>query len=352
MSAGSTGTPTNGRTDLITVLFGTWLMLGLFLDGYAHTNLIDQLESFLTPWHAVFYSGFIATALWVVWAVVNRIGDGTGLRSRVPPGYGLAVLGIAVFAVGGVGDAIWHTILGIEQGVDALLSPTHLLLFVGILLIMTTPIRAAAHRDAGERLVGLDRYSVALSATLTTALLAFFFFYVWAPAHAVWAEQPFNGSTGEGELVVALGIGGILISNLILLGPLAAILRRWRPPTGFVTFAWVAGNGMVAAAFDLELNLALAVGLAGGLVADSVIRLTGAGPSSRSGTMLTLTLTPLCAWSVYFLGIGVFGDLRWPPEIWGGAILFAGLMGLGLSILSSSPIRGPIRDETLLASVS
>ena len=37
----------------------------------------------------------------------------------------------------------WHTILGVETGLDALLSPTHLLLFIGMAAILTTPVRAA-----------------------------------------------------------------------------------------------------------------------------------------------------------------------------------------------------------------
>ncbi len=47
--------------ELLTVLLATWLIIGLFLDGWAHDN-VPELESFLTPWHAVFYSGFVATA--------------------------------------------------------------------------------------------------------------------------------------------------------------------------------------------------------------------------------------------------------------------------------------------------
>lgn len=345
MTRDSTTRLTSGRTDLITVLFGTWLMVGLFLDGYAHTHILDELESFLTPWHAVFYSGFVATAIWITWTIVQRRTETVSLRGAVPAGYGLAVIGIVVFAVGGVGDAVWHTILGIEAGVDALLSPTHLLLFLGILLIMTTPIRASYLRSAGDRLRGADRYSVILSVTLTTALVAFFFTYLWAPGRPGPAEQPFNGATGEGELFVALGIGAIMISNLILLGPVAFTLGRWRPPLGLATISWTAVNAVTAAAFDLDIPLAIAVGATGGIVADVIIRATGAGPSNRTGTMLALTGAPIAAWSVYFLGVGMSGDLQWPPEIWGGAILFAALSGLGLSILTTDRRGSSSRDR-------
>jgi hypothetical protein len=44
-------------TDLVTALLCVWFTLGLFLDAWAHNNL-PGLETFFTPWHAVFYSGF------------------------------------------------------------------------------------------------------------------------------------------------------------------------------------------------------------------------------------------------------------------------------------------------------
>jgi len=46
----------------------------------------------------------------------------------LPAGYGLSLLGVLIFAAGGIGDMIWHVLFGIEADVEALLSPTHLLL--------------------------------------------------------------------------------------------------------------------------------------------------------------------------------------------------------------------------------
>src|SRR5262249_50761660 len=86
---------------------------GLFLDGWAHAHgHVDQ--SFFTPWHAVFYAGYGATALALGAALVRNHARGHGWREAVPAGYGLSLLGALVFAVGGVGDLIWHTVFGIE----------------------------------------------------------------------------------------------------------------------------------------------------------------------------------------------------------------------------------------------
>ncbi len=66
--------PSTGREDLVTVAGAAVMIIGLFLDGYAHQNLIESDESFLTIYHAVFYSGFAASS-----AAVYRAG-----RVRAP----------------------------------------------------------------------------------------------------------------------------------------------------------------------------------------------------------------------------------------------------------------------------
>jgi len=74
----------SAREDLLTVAFTGWLILGLFVDGWAHNN--DKPETFFTPWHGLIYSGFIATALWM-WSRYQRHG-------RAPVGYGLGMVGL------------------------------------------------------------------------------------------------------------------------------------------------------------------------------------------------------------------------------------------------------------------
>lgn len=54
------GKQSSWGTHLVTVLLATWLIGGVFVDGWAHNNLA-KLETFFTPWHALLYSGFAAT---------------------------------------------------------------------------------------------------------------------------------------------------------------------------------------------------------------------------------------------------------------------------------------------------
>jgi hypothetical protein len=131
------------RGDLVTVLLSLWLIVGIFVDGWAH-NTKPGLETFFTPWHALFYSGFAATAAWILWSVWSATRDGRSWPEAVPVGYGYAMVGLVIFALSGLGDLTWHQIFGIEQSIGALLSPTHLGLFTGAFLVVTAPYRSAA----------------------------------------------------------------------------------------------------------------------------------------------------------------------------------------------------------------
>ncbi|MHA0034585.1 hypothetical protein ACXXDK_06500 [Deinococcus sp. PESE-38] len=126
----------------MTLLLGTWLLVGMFVDGWAHNQFGETLETFFTPWHALFYSGFLAVAGWCLFLAAQGWQRGLrGLRA-FPEGYHLAALGVPVFGLGGIGDLIWHTVFGIEVGIEALLSPTHLMLFMGGVLIVASPLNA------------------------------------------------------------------------------------------------------------------------------------------------------------------------------------------------------------------
>src|SRR5437660_3571237 len=101
------------RFDWIMVVVSIWWLGGLFIDGWAHSN-IPQLETFFTPWHAVFYSGYLAVGLTLIvkmlqnlrqlapgtdgtapssWAalVKNSLPDNRWLKT-IPVGYELTLL--------------------------------------------------------------------------------------------------------------------------------------------------------------------------------------------------------------------------------------------------------------------
>src|SRR4029453_10589649 len=105
---------------------------GVVPDAWAHPP--QRLESFLTPWHGVLYSGFVVVMAWMAW-IALRARVGRRAAEAVPVGYDLGLVGVDVFLVSAVGDGIWHTLFGVEVGIEAQFSPTHIGLFLGALLI-------------------------------------------------------------------------------------------------------------------------------------------------------------------------------------------------------------------------
>jgi hypothetical protein len=215
------------RVDAVTMLLGTWLLVGLVVDGWAHNNL-QALEIFFTPWHALFYSGFVATAAWVLaTAAQARQPQRSGLAA-FPAGYGLAAVGVVVFVVGGAGDMTWHSIFGIEQGRGGAVQPDPSAPVRRHGLDPVHPLRAAWSDPAEPATPGYRRFlPVLASATLISVLVAFAFMY--------WAAfiQTIGASSYDPHLLD--GVASVLATNLILLAPLLLLARRWRLPFGTAT---------------------------------------------------------------------------------------------------------------------
>ncbi len=127
---------TDKRDRNLFIIAMLWFFIGAWIDSSAHTYLIDEIETFFTPWHAVLYSGYAFSVLVAIY-IKNKIKDYK---------FDIGVLGAVIFGAGGASDAVWHTLLGIETGVEPLVSPSHLLLFLGAFLMLdyvftTRPIK-------------------------------------------------------------------------------------------------------------------------------------------------------------------------------------------------------------------
>ncbi|HEY8201649.1 MAG TPA: hypothetical protein VII47_09870, partial [Actinomycetota bacterium] len=147
------------------VVLSALLVGGLYLDLWAHAHgRVDQ--SFFTPWHGLLYSAYALGAAFLTLVAYRSRQRGLPLGCLLPEGYGLSLAGAALFAVAGVGDMIWHMVFGIEREIDALFSPTHLMLAAGGILIVGGPLRAALRRP---QVAG--RLPVALSLAFVLAIL-------------------------------------------------------------------------------------------------------------------------------------------------------------------------------------
>ena len=324
---------TDRRRNLVTMALATWLMVGLFVDGWAHNNLLE-LESFWTPWHGLFYSGFVATAGWLTWNVAM-------LRSHgrpIPDGYGLGMVGLGVFAVGGVGDAVWHTLLGIETAIDALFSPTHLLLFVGLILILTTPLRGFPTDVAAPN---FGRFApVVISLALTAALLQFIFMYASGLNHGTMA---YRWSPGEPDGPIVIGVLSMLLTTAVVFGPTLWAATRWRLPFGTYTAVLGAVGVLMQGIEEFSQVHEIGVPLVAGLLIDVVAGRIHPSSDRRRFAIFAFT-GPVILWSIHMLVFDLVRGVGWPVEIWSGAILWTGFAGWGLSILLPAPTPAPISE--------
>jgi hypothetical protein len=187
------------RFDWLIAALSAWWLGGLFLDGWAHTH-IPALETFFTPWHAVLYSGFAACALALLVRQARNMRRGYPWNKALPAGYGLSLVGAAIFLVAGALDLFWHTLFGIERGVEALLSPTHLLLATGGVLLVSGPLRAAWRRiPTGARLTWRAGAPALLALLYCYAALEFFTQYAH-PFVTNWAAIPVSAAPTQSDL--------------------------------------------------------------------------------------------------------------------------------------------------------
>lgn len=134
----------------MTSILALWTLTGYFIDVWAHGQA-NLVESFLAPWHAVFYSGFLATAARALWPISQLIRYQSRTLAGIPAEYRAGAVGVLMSAFGGTTDALWHLVWGSERGVHVLMSPAHLLLLNGLILIAVSPfISAWAQRRPGD----------------------------------------------------------------------------------------------------------------------------------------------------------------------------------------------------------
>lgn len=328
------------RDDLITVIFGACMIGGAMSDGWAHNNLLAQIQSegFFTPWHGLLYSGFAATAAWTFWLAYRR-------RDRAPrwwidgwpAGYKLGALGVVIFLIAGVADMAWHTIFGIEVTLDALLSPSHLLLMIGSVLLLSSPTRS--WWVAGD---GRLRNATAVTAlALATTSVAIFLGFASA-FESKAAVVPYDGAQNSiGYLRASHGAASYVITAALLAAALLMVYRhRPAPGAATATTVIVAMFPMVVREFPQPQTTAALAAIAAAVLADVILvqldRRRGLGAPLRLPLAAAVFTTLVAA--AHLLALHLQEGVKWPVEIWSGTILFAALVGAVLGGLSARPV--------------
>jgi hypothetical protein len=256
-----------------------------------------------------------------------------------------AALGLAVFGVGGLVDLAWHQIFGIEIAVDALVSPSHLPLGTGGLLILTSGLRANhVLSRAGAASPSAWSLPAVLSLTLATALVAFFLLYVSPfpipPPVETFVPTP-EGTPGhtQAELPVIAGLGAYLVSTILVTVPFLLMLRRRAglPWGGMTLLVGIIAVLSVAVLDFPPVALAGALGATvGAAVADlGLDRLRRLADRRFMPSVLAAGVVVL-VWSGQLTGLALADALRWPVSLWSGVVVLAGFAAAALGMLAPS----------------
>ncbi len=191
-------TPITNQTHRRVLIFTMiWFFSGAWIDSSAHIYLIDDIETFFTPWHGVLYSGYIFSVL-VVMYIKNTMKDYK---------FDIGVLGAVVFGIGGASDAIWHTLLGIETGVEPLITPSHLMLFLGAFLMLDYIFTSRPLKET------LDNASI-FSAATSYGLVLFITLFI-NPFLNIWTFIQRNDELAAGSVILQAMLASFIFIYII-----------------------------------------------------------------------------------------------------------------------------------------
>jgi hypothetical protein len=249
----------------------------------------------------------------------------------LPDGYGLSLLGVALWFAGGPFDFAWHAVFGVEANVEALMSPAHTVLALGFALIASGPLRAILRRRPS---VWPRDLPLILSLTFMVSALTFFT-QTAHPLANLWAMGPRPSSAA----VTELGLVSFLLTTAILIAPVLLLLRHGRLPTGGLTILIGLNSLAMGFLFDRgDYPVALvAAAIAAGTAAD-LIRLVLRPTADRAGAFrLYAFAVPVLLTGAYFAGLGLTTGIAWSPHLWLGTVIFCGIVGWLLSYLALPP---------------
>lgn len=290
-----------------------WFVGGLFLDGWAHNHgKVDN--TFFTPWHAVFYSGYLAVAAvlaLLVWAAWQR-GEQWQRALSVP--LRVALVAAPAFGMAGVADLWWHTVYGFEAGIELLVSPPHLTLATTMALICLAPARSdTVARSAVQRIPAV--FSVLCAWSVGTFILQFNH-----PFGIVWPETSTLGDSG-----MLVGVAGLVL-HAVLTGCVGGYMLSRRFPRGALSFVLVT-NALLIALMGDEYRFAVGMLVVGLCMESADAFLLGRFSAAQRAQLRaggTAALTVLA----YVGVIAATTVLQWPLLVCLGLALVAGYIAL------------------------
>lgn len=275
------------------------IIAGLTLDAWAHVHGVTD-NTFFTPWHAILYSGLFGSVAWYGYLAYRQVAPLAAHR------LGLSMAPLVV--VFGVADLVWHSIFGVEQDLQAQLSPPHIGLAVIIALLVSIPSR---QRDTAGQLTWWGALAGSLAAVVVLTLLMFV-----SPLTAVYAELY------SGDTVIGLGISGFLLFICTWLIVLQWMRRNNAPFGAFTLASAILGVSQAVSRGEWRF---VALLLVVGLCTEWFNHKTG------QASRVPALIWPGSFAMGYFLLLKYTSSLAWEPSIWAGVVIMAVAIGFGMA---------------------
>lgn len=308
------------RFDAVFTALALWMVAGVTWDFAFHQSGISfEEEGFLTVPHAVFYTAFLAIVVLFGTSILRNRSRGASWLDAIPFGYGYGVLGIALFAVGGPMDVLWHQAFGAEAGIEALVSPTHLLLASGAVLFFSSPLRAAWIRGVEPSLT--HQLPMLFSAGFVAISIAAFGLY----------GNPLVEPVATGHLDPGHGVLSVATFTVLVVGLALSLVGRFRLAPG--AFVFLVGFIAVPFSYSDGLGSFFPAMVLAGLVADGYNTALQPTPSEPLRFRGFAVVIPLALFGGYFVVHRLVWGLEWSTHIWAGAIFASVLVGILVSYL-------------------
>lgn len=316
------------RFRWLVALLSVGFVLGAYLDAWARQSPGQPMG----PWQdAVADAGWFAATGVLVLVLARNLGAGVAWGAALPAGYHLALAGGLLFGVGVLGDIYYQAAFGVERGLEALLSPPHLLQLAGGGLLVSAPLNQVL-RQRPER----ADWPVVLSAALTLSVLTFFTLFA-NPLSDLWASRRWP-AVSPAWVAQDLGVAGLLITASLLVGVMLLMVRSFAVPRGSLTvLCTLNGLCLVVASRHVEL---LPVMLLTGVGADLLLWWLRPDAAGTTALRVFAAAVPAGYTLFYWVSIvGLEGGSAWPVQLWVGLVMAAALAGLLVSYLAG--IRRP-----------
>ena len=311
------------------------LSAGIYMDGWSHIEYGPD-QSVFSEYHLLFYTSLATIGLWMISNTYRYLGQGyTGLNA-IPAGYLVSFLGVFVFGVGGVLDLTGHTLFGFEADMEALLSPTHMMLFIGWSMIAVGPARAAANRRRRQNsspdflsfLPGL------ISWTMFANVLAFAGMAYFPTVNNPWM-------LGELRTTVewyghTMGVMGILAQSTLMVAMALWLIHSFKLPGG--TFTFFFSLFALLTTITSFIPEFIPIFVLTGILADLFYKSFKPGKERKTQLYIFGFLLPFVFWSLFYtfsFQTNLLGGVWYTDYIWTGSILEAGIAGLLITFVST-----------------